>query len=374
MDLNSIEEIIDDIRQGKMVILMDDEDRENEGDLIIAAERVRTEDINFMATNARGLICLTLTKERCEHLNLPLMVNDNNTPYNTNFTVSIEAATGVTTGISAGDRARTIKVAVGRDSDAGDIVQPGHIFPIMAQPGGVLRRAGHTEAGCDLARLAGYQSSAAIVEIMNEDGSMARREDLELFAKKHEIKIGTIVDLIHYRIANERTVSRTDSRLLRTAYGSFSVHTYRDSISGSLHLAFVKGEISADEPTLVRVHIPNTLRDICETYNESRTSWSFSGALEKIGQEGRGVAVLLSGEDYGKSLEQNFHSALKAGVETDTADRAGNDLTIGTGSQILRDLGVGKMRLLNYPARLNAISGFDLEVIEFVQFDENSLR
>ena len=374
MDLNSIEEIIDDIRQGKMVILMDDEDRENEGDLIIAAERVRTEDINFMATNARGLICLTLTKERCEHLNLPLMVNDNNTPYNTNFTVSIEAATGVTTGISAGDRARTIKVAVGRDSDAGDIVQPGHIFPIMAQPGGVLRRAGHTEAGCDLARLAGYQSSAAIVEIMNEDGSMARREDLELFAKKHEIKIGTIVDLIHYRIANERTVSRTDSHVLRTAYGSFTVHTYRDSISGSLHLAYVKGEISADEPTLVRVHIPNTLRDICETYNESRTSWSFSGALEKIGQEGRGVAVLLSGEDYGKSLEQNFRSALKAGVETDTADRAGNDLTIGTGSQILRDLGVGKMRLLNYPARLNAISGFDLEVIEFVQFDDNSLR
>ena len=328
MDLNSIEEIIDDIRQGKMVILMDDEDRENEGDLIIAAERVRTEDINFMATNARGLICLTLTKERCEHLNLPLMVNDNNTPYNTNFTVSIEAATGVTTGISAGDRARTIKVAVGRDSDAGDIVQPGHIFPIMAQPGGVLRRAGHTEAGCDLARLAGYQSSAAIVEIMNEDGSMARREDLELFAKKHEIKIGTIVDLIHYRIANERTVSRTDSHVLRTAYGSFTVHTYRDSISGSLHLAYVKGEISADEPTLVRVHIPNTLRDICETYNESRTSWSFSGALEKIGQEGRGVAVLLSGEDYGKSLEQNLHSALKAGVETDTADRAGNDLTM----------------------------------------------
>ena len=374
MDLNSIEEIIDDIRQGKMVILMDDEDRENEGDLIIAAERVRTEDINFMATNARGLICLTLTKERCEHLNLPLMVNDNNTPYNTNFTVSIEAATGVTTGISAGDRARTIKVAVGRDSDAGDIVQPGHIFPIMAQPGGVLRRAGHTEAGCDLARLAGYQSSAAIVEIMNEDGSMARREDLELFAKKHEIKIGTIVDLIHYRIANERTVSRSDSHVLRTAYGSFTVHTYRDSISGSLHLAYVKGEISADEPTLVRVHIPNTLRDTCETYNESRTSWSFSGALEKIGQEGRGVAVLLSGEDYGKSLEQNFHSALKAGVETDTADRAGNDLTIGTGSQILRDLGVGKMRLLNYPARLNAISGFDLEVIEFVQFDDNSLR
>ena len=371
MDLNSIEEIIDDIRQGKMVILMDDEDRENEGDLIIAAERVRTEDINFMATNARGLICLTLTRERCEYLNLPLMVNENNTPYNTNFTVSIEAASGVTTGISAADRARTIKVAVSRDSRAEDIVQPGHIFPIMAQPGGVLRRAGHTEAGCDLARLAGYQSAAAIVEIMNDDGSMARRVDLELFAKKHGIKIGTIVDLIHYRIANERTVSRKDTNTLQTAHGPFTVHTYEDSISGSMHLAFVKGEINSDDPVLVRVHIPNTLRDVCETYNATRTSWSFSDALERIGKEGSGVAVLLSGEDYGKSLEHNLLSALERGMETNPADRQGNDLTIGTGSQILRDIGVGKMRLLSYPARLNAISGFDLEVVEFVQFNAN---
>ena len=369
MELNSIEEILDDIRLGKMVILMDDEDRENEGDLIIAAERVRTEDINFMATNARGLICLTLTAERCKQLKLPLMVGENNTPYNTNFTVSIEAASGVTTGISAADRARTIQAAVARDSSPEDIVQPGHIFPIMAQPGGTLRRAGHTEAGCDLARLAGYEPSAAIVEIMNEDGTMARREDLEKFAKKHDLKIGTIVDLIHYRIANEHTVARVSSDDLETRYGQFTVHTYKDSISGSLHLAFVKGDIETSKPTLVRVHIPNTLRDICEVHNSDRTSWSFNGALQRISEEGEGVAVLLSGEDYGQDLEQNLETALADSSEVERGNRAGSDLTIGTGSQILRDLGVGKMRLLSYPARFNAISGFDLEVVEFVQFN-----
>jgi 3,4-dihydroxy 2-butanone 4-phosphate synthase / GTP cyclohydrolase II len=368
MKLNSIEEIIDDIRQGKMVILMDDEDRENEGDLIIAAERVRTEDINFMATNARGLICLTLTREHCQHLQLPLMVNENNTPYNTNFTVSIEAATGVTTGISAADRARTIQVAVGRESVAQDIVQPGHIFPIMAQPGGVLRRAGHTEAGCDLARMAGYQASAAIVEIMNEDGSMARRPDLEKFAEKHGLKIGTIVDLIHYRIANEHTVDRVSSDTVKTEHGSFEVHSYKDSISGSTHLAFTKGEISVDKDLLVRVHIPNTLRDVCEVHNVERTSWSFSSALKKISEEGAGVAVLLSGKDYGRDLEQDL--ALATGNELIHASRPGHDLTIGTGSQILRDLGVGKMRLLSYPAKFNAVTGFDLEVVDFVQFDK----
>ncbi len=370
MKLNSIEEIIDDIRQGKMVILMDDEDRENEGDLIIAAERVRTEDINFMATSARGLICLTLTHERCKHLKLPLMVNENNTPYNTNFTVSIEAAVGVTTGISAADRARTIQVAVARESGAEDIVQPGHIFPIMAQPGGVLRRAGHTEAGCDLARLAGYSPAAAIVEIMNEDGSMARRPDLEQFAEKHNIKIGTIVDLIHYRIANEHTVTRVSSNKMETKFGEFDVHSYEDSISGSLHLAFTQGEIKADEPLLVRVHIPNAVRDICDVYNSSHTSWSFSDALQKIAEEGNGVAVLLSGEDYGQSLEQNLASVLTEQSEAYQTNRGGSDLTIGTGSQILRDLGVGKMRLLSFPAKFNAISGFDLEVVEFVQFEK----
>lgn len=373
MELNSIEEIIDDIRQGKMVILMDDEDRENEGDLIIAAERVSTADINFMATNARGLICLTLTPERCRFLGLPLMVHDNQTPYETNFTVSIEAATGVTTGISAADRARTIQVAVGRDSTPADIVQPGHIFPIMAQPGGVLRRAGHTEAGCDLARLAGYTPAAAIVEIMNDDGSMARRPDLEKFAEKHGIKIGTIVDLIHYRIAHDHTVERTASNPIETEYGQFTVHTYRDSLSGNLHLAFVRGEIKPEEPTLVRVHIPNTIRDICAVNNNERTSWSFSAALKRIAEEGAGVAVLLSGEDYGFDLEHNLASALASADESDSepvsrGNRSGSDLTIGTGSQILRDLDVGKMRLLSFPARFNAISGFDLEVVDFVPY------
>ena len=372
MNLNSIEEIIDDIRLGKMVILMDDEDRENEGDLIIAAERVRTEDINFMATNARGLICLTLTHERCKYLKLPLMVNENNTPYNTNFTVSIEAATGVTTGISAADRARTIQVAVGRESVAEDIVQPGHIFPIMAQPGGVLRRAGHTEAGCDLTRLAGYSPAAAIVEIMNDDGSMARRPDLEKFAEKHGIKIGTIVDLIHYRIANEHTVSKVSSNTIDTKFGEFDLHSYKDSVSGSVHLAFTKGEINAQDPLLVRVHIPNTVRDVCEVYNADRTSWSFSDALKKIAAEGKGVAVLLSGEDYGQDLEQNLANLTHDSSEAYQSNRNGSDLTIGTGSQILRDLGVGKMRLLSFPAKFNAISGFDLEVVEFVQFEREN--
>ncbi|MDA0805004.1 MAG: bifunctional 3,4-dihydroxy-2-butanone-4-phosphate synthase/GTP cyclohydrolase II [Proteobacteria bacterium] len=370
MKLNTVEEIIEDIRQGKMVILMDDEDRENEGDLIIAAECITTSDVNFMATNARGLICLTLTRERCEFLKLPLMVDENNTPYSTNFTVSIEAASGVTTGISAADRARTIQVAVDRASQPSDIVQPGHIFPIMAQPGGVLRRAGHTEAGCDLARLAGLTPAAAIVEIMNEDGTMARRPDLELFAEKHGLKIGTIVDLIHYRIANERTVSLVGTEKVETQFGEFDCHTYRDSISGSMHLAFTKGEIKADEPTLVRVHIPNTVRDICEVYNAERTSWSFSSALKRINEEGSGVAVLLSGDDYGQPLEQDIASALARDKEASPVSRSGSDVTIGTGSQILRDLGVGKMRLLSYPARFNAISGFDLDIVEFVEFEK----
>ena len=414
MQLNSIEEIIDDIRQGRMVILMDDEGRENEGDLILAAERVRTEDVNFMATYARGLICLTLTDERCRFLNLPLMVNENHAAFNTSFTVSIEAASGVTTGISAADRARTIQVAVSRDSKPEDIVQPGHVFPIMAQPGGVLRRAGHTEAGCDLARMAGYLPAAVIVEIMNEDGSMARRTDLEKFARRHDLKIGTIVDLIHYRIAHERTVTRTETTTMETRYGRFDVHQYQDSISGGVHLAFTRGDFNKDDPVLVRVHIPDTLRDVCEVFKGRRTSWSFSSALERISEEGRGVAVLLSGDDYGRGLERNFATAaLEAGAESQrggddqsqgrsAADQSqrqpvgdqnqgrpadtesqrqpatgqsqqqpATDLTIGTGSQILRDLGVGRMRLLGYPARYNAISGFDLEVVEFVPFSKS---
>ncbi len=240
----------------------------------------------------------------------------------------------------------------------------------MAQPGGVLRRAGHTEAGCDLARMAGYEPSAAIVEIMNEDGTMARRPDLEKFAKKHNLKIGTIVDLIHYRIANEHTVVRTETNLLNTEYGEFTVHSYKDSLSGSLHLAFVKGDVKADNETLVRVHIPNTIRDVCNVYNADRTSWSFSAALERISKEECGVAVLLSEDDYGQDLAHNLAAAVEKKGDNVQAGRAGSDLTIGTGSQILRDIGVGKMRLLSYPAKFNAISGFDLEVVDFVGFQE----
>jgi 3,4-dihydroxy 2-butanone 4-phosphate synthase/GTP cyclohydrolase II len=370
MKLNTVEEIIEDIRQGRMVILMDDEDRENEGDLVIAAERVRTEDINFMATNARGLICLTLSRERCEFLNLRPMVSKNGAQFATNFTASIEAATGVTTGISAADRARTIQVAVARDTKPDDIVQPGHVFPIMAQPGGVLQRAGHTEAGCDLARLAGFTPAAAIVEIMNDDGTMARRPDLEIFAQKHGLKIGTIVDLIHYRIAHERTVVRKDSHVVQTEHGEFTVHTFKDTIQGGPHLAFVMGEINAIDPTLVRVHVANTLRDVCDVVNPAWPSWSFGAALARIAQEGRGVAVLLSGAEYAEDINETLNNAFGDESGSPRAARKGSDLTIGTGSQILRDLGVSKMRLLSYPARYHAISGFDLEVVEFVPFDE----
>jgi len=370
MKLNTIEELIEDIRLGKMVILMDDEDRENEGDLIIAAERVRAEDVNFMAKNARGLVCLTLTRERCEQLDLGLMVNKNNTPYNTNFTVSIEAAVGVTTGISAADRAVTIQAAVARDAKPDDIVQPGHIFPIMAQPGGVLRRAGHTEAGCDLARMAGYEPAAAIVEIMNEDGTMARRPDLEVFAEKHGLKIGTIVDLIHYRIANEHTVVRKNSNQVSTEHGAFTLHTFHDTISGATHMAFTMGEFTKDDAVMVRVHIASTLRDVCDVVVPGATSWSFSRALARIAAEGCGVAVLLSSDDYDEDIDESITSVLSAKKTIPRRHRhAGADVTIGTGSQILRALGVGKMRLLSYPAKYNALTGFDLEVVDFVQFE-----
>ena len=299
------------------------------------------------------------------------MVSRNNTPYNTNFTVSIEAATGVTTGISAADRARTIQVAVARESKPEDIIQPGHIFPIMAQPGGVLQRAGHTEAGCDLARMAGYMPAAAIVEIMNEDGTMARRGDLEIFAEQHNLKIGTIVDLIHYRIANEHTVQRKESHEVQTEHGMFMLHTFQDTIQGGTHLAFTMGDFKPDDPVLVRVHIANTLRDVCDVLTPGGTSWSFSRALERIAREGSGVAVLLGGEDYEEDIDESLATVMRPGQSRrEQRRRTGSDLTIGTGSQILRDLGVGKMRLLSYPARFNAISGFDLEVVDFVQFEE----
>ncbi len=261
MELNTTEEIIDELREGRMVIIMDDEDRENEGDLIIAADKTTPAAINFMAKYGRGLICLTLTKERCRQLRLPLMVNTDDQLESTNFTVSIEAAEGVTTGISAADRATTVLAAVKSDAQPQDLVQPGHIFPLMAQPGGVLVRAGHTEAGCDLARLAECSPTAVIVEILNEDGTMARRPDLERFAAEHDLKIGTIADLIQYRIQNEKTVERVTSCSLPTQHGDFQLLAYQDVIGNEMHLALVKGEISPERPTLVRVHVQNSLCD-----------------------------------------------------------------------------------------------------------------
>ncbi len=373
MELNSPEEIIDDIRQGKMVILMDDEDRENEGDLVIAAEMVRAEDINFMATHARGLICLTLTKERCEQLKLPLMVKSNGAAFETNFTLSIEAAEGVTTGISAADRAQTIRVAVRTNAVAEDIVQPGHIFPLMAQPGGVLRRAGHTEAGCDLARLAGMTPAAAIVEIMNDDGSMARRPDLEKFAEKHQLKIGTIADLIHYRTTNEHTIERVEESTVNTNHGEFKCISYSDSIQNVTHVAFVKGDISEDQPTLVRVHMRgDELRDMVGLGEESH--WNVDKALAKVAAEGQGVVLLLDNgqkEDFSAALERLLAKTNSRPAPANYSS-SGAYLTVGTGSQILRDLGVGKMKLMSSQIKFNAISGFDLEISEYITCEEGN--
>ncbi len=372
MALNTTEEIIDDIRQGKMVILMDDEDRENEGDIIVAAEQVTPEIVNFMAREARGLICLTLVGERCDFLGLPQMVDSNGGAYGTPFTVSIEAASGVTTGISAGDRARTIQVAVDPNSASEDIVQPGHIFPLRAQPGGVLSRAGHTEAGCDLARLAGLQPAAAIVEIMNEDGTMARRPELEVFAEKHGLKIGTIADLIHYRIHNENTVSHLQSKPLTTEFGEFVVHTFKDSVHNAVHVALTKGEIKEDEPVITRVHVPDVMRDLFMGQEVEQLGWPMYHVLEKIAEQGTGVVVMLNIDDH-----SNPHSHIQWFMDEEAPPRSaaqdarGAYLSIGTGAQILRHLGVGKMRLLSSKARFNAISGFDLEIVEYLPFGDN---
>ncbi len=366
--MNSIDEIIEDLRQGKMVIIMDDEDRENEGDLIIAASHTRAEDINFMARFGRGLICLTLTKERCQQLRLPLMVNENKTAHSTNFTVSIEAATGVTTGISAADRARTVQAAVAENAKAEDLVQPGHIFPLMAQSGGVLTRAGHTEAGCDLAKLAGTESAAVIVEILNEDGSMARKSDLETFAKQHNLKIGTIADLIHYRIQNENTLERISECNFPTEFGDFRLYAYQDRNNNNLHLALVMGKISGDEPVLVRVHAKNLLADLfASTRNES--SISIREAMKKIAEQGAGVLVVIRQQEDSKDWVELIHQYQMEdnGVSlTQKTEKTMDWRTTGTGSQILADLGVQKLKVLGGQKKYFGLSGFNLEIVETI--------
>lgn len=365
MKLNTPEELIDDLRRGKMIILMDDEDRENEGDLVMVSELVRPEDINFMATHARGLICLTITQERAKKLNLSPMATHNKSQFSTNFTASIEAAVGVTTGISAADRALTIRTAVSPTAEAGDIVQPGHIFPVVAMEGGVMSRAGHTEAGCDLARLAGFEASSTIVEIMNDDGTMARRPDLERFAEQFDLKIGTIADLIHYRATREKTVHVESIREVDTQYGKFALHTYRDS-QGDLHFAMVKGELNAD-PTLVRVHVMDTARDVLSIKRFDATgapSWTYHEALRLIGLEGKGVVLLICHDESTHTVDASIEALVTGKQQKPSADVLYKQ--VGTGSQILRDLGVRKMRVMSAPMRFSALSGFDLEVVEYV--------
>ena len=362
MELNSIQEIIEDISQGKMVILMDDEDRENEGDLVLAAEKVDPEAINFMATHARGLICLAINEERCKRLGLEQMVKHNGTELGTAFTTSIEAAIGVTTGISAADRSTTIQAAVNKNAVADDIVQPGHVFPIKAQEGGVLTRAGHTEAGTDLAKLAGLDPSAVIVEIMNDDGTMARRGDLELFAKKHNLKIGTIADLIHYRNISEKSIKLVDTTNIESEYGNFSLHAYEDTINGDVHVALVKGEIKSEDEIMVRVQQNNTLQDVMGI-NGFGSRLSFSQAMKKIDQENQGVLLLLSHSETSQEVLSNI-SFLKG--QKNPANNDGPDSRIiGVGAQILKDLGITKIRLLGASAKY-PLTGFDLEITEFI--------
>ncbi len=358
--ISSVDEIVADMRAGRMVILVDEEDRENEGDLVLAADHVTPEAINFMARFGRGLICLTLTRERCERLRLPPMVTRNGTKHSTAFTVSIEAAEGVTTGISAADRARTVQAAVRADARADDLVQPGHIFPLQAVDGGVLMRAGHTEAGCDLSAMAGLSPSAVICEIMKDDGTMARLPDLQIFAAEHGLKIGTIADLIEYRSRNESLVQKIGQRQLQTAFGEFTAHAFRDKPSQGVHLALVKGRWNADAVVPVRVHEPLSVLDALEV-GRPMHSWSLDGSLAHIAREGHGVAVLLNCGETGEQLLAQFEGTAKP---SQAPERGKMDLrTYGIGAQILLECGVQRMNLMGPPRRMPSMAGYGLEVV-----------
>lgn len=358
MTLASTLDIIAELKAGRMVILVDEEDRENEGDLVIAAEFVTPEAINFMAKYGRGLVCLTLTQERCKQLHLPLMTYRNGTQYGTAFTVSIEAAEGVTTGISAADRAHTIATAVAHDVRPEHIVQPGHVFPIMAQPGGVLVRAGHTEAGCDFTALAGLTPAAVICEIIKDDGTMARLPDLIEFAQEHNLKIGTIADLIHYRREHESLVERVGERPLHTPWGRFRAIEYRDTVHGAPHLALVRGEPDPSTPVLTRVHECHSLLDLLDA-EPSAHSWPLHAALQRIDAAGCGVAVLLDCDMRGDAMRVPAGHARRDGRVT------------GIGSQILRELGVRRLNVLSSPFRLPALSGHDLEIMAFIPLGDD---
>jgi len=361
MTLNTPQELIDELRHGRMVVLADAEDRENEGDLVLAADFVTPEAINFMAMHARGLICLTLTEERCRQLGLNLMVTDNRSPHGTAFTTSIEASSGVTTGISAADRARTVRAATAKHAKPEDIVQPGHIFPIMAQKGGVLVRAGHTEAGCDLTEMAGLTPAAVVCEVMNPDGSMARMPELVDFARKHGLKIGTIADLIHHRSQTEKLVERVAERTIATPYGPFRLCVYHDKSGDEVHYALVKGEPEPDRPVLVRVHEPFVSLDLFD-FDTARHAYSVQDAMRLIAHHREGVIVLLRRHESAEEILGRMRGSRDAGKAPPKWDPRLH----GIGAQILRDLGVGKMRVLARPKRIPSMAGFDLEVVEYL--------
>jgi len=361
MSFASIPELVEDIRAGRMVVIVDDEDRENEGDLVMAASRVRPEDINFMVTHGRGLVCLPMTRERCARLGLGLMARENRSQFRTAFTVSIEAAQGVTTGISAADRAHTVQTAVRADAGPDDLHQPGHIFPLIAQPGGVLRRAGHTEAAVDLARLAGLEPAGVIVEILNPDGSMARRPQLEVFAREHGLKMGTIADLIQYRLRTERGIERVDARTVDTDAGRFLLASYRDLVDGALHFAFVHGEPAVSEETLVRVHVENGLTDLLRIERED-LGISLASALRAIAASPCGIAVVLSAAAEPETLLARLRGEDAAPAEGPAQWRRN-----GVGAQILADLGARRLRVLGTPRRQVALAGFGLEVVGYAE-------
>jgi 3,4-dihydroxy 2-butanone 4-phosphate synthase/GTP cyclohydrolase II len=358
--VSSTPDIIAQIQAGRMVVLVDEEDRENEGDLVMAAEFVTPDAINFMARYGRGLICLTLTEQRCHQLHLPPMVSANRSQMGTNFTVSIEAAQGVTTGISAADRARTVQAAVRREAKPEDLVQPGHIFPLMAQNGGVLVRAGHTEAGCDLAELAGLTPAAVICEILKDDGEMARLPDLLEFARQHHLKVGTIADLIHYRSRTESLVQRAAERTVDTACGRFKLYAYRDVTNADVHLALVRGEVIPGKEILVRVHEPLSFLDLLDTSSTAH-SWNLNDALETIAAADSGVLVLLHRSETGDALLARVAPPAPASAPPKLDLR-----TYGIGAQILKDLGVTRMKIMAIPRKMPSMAGFDLEVTGYL--------
>ncbi len=367
MNFHKIEDIIAEFRSGRLVVLVDDEDRENEGDLVAPAASITAEQINFMARYGRGLICMPMTRERCEQLGLWLMVGDNREAQGTKFTVSIDAASGITTGISAADRATTIRLAASPEARPSDFVQPGHIFPLQAEPGGVLTRAGHTEAGCDLARLAGLEPAAVVIEILNDDGTMARRPDLERFAAEHNLKIGTIADLIHYRMLHEKTVERVGECRMPTRFGEFRMVAYRDILEGRIHLALVAGEIDPDRPATIRVHVHDPLTDLTGSTRPD-AGWPLDDALQRIAAEPPGVVVVLRHDDPSSEIIhriRTYHMEDR-GTDLPRPEPGENLRTYGLGAQILLDLGVQQMRVLSAPKRMHGISGFGLEVVEYL--------